>query len=278
MSGVELSILIVYMDNARLVRQTLRNLRRIAPAASFEIIVIDNNAKAGFGQLLRDEFSEIRYIPMERNVGFGSAMNVGIAAAKGEFVFIFNPDLAPEPGSIDLMLKKLKSDESIGILAPQLLNPDGSLQYSVFSYQTLIIPALRRTALGSTSWGRKRLATFQLRDRDHDAVQDVDWAMGSALLARKQDLQALKGFDERFFMYLEDEDLCRRMHEMGKRVVYFPEARMVHYHRRHSADGSFFQQLFNPLTWQHIRSALLYAYKYRHGTSAETSLSKDVVT
>lgn len=278
MSRVELSILIVYMDNPRLVRQTLRNLRRIAPTVSFEIIVIDNNAKAGFGYLLRGEFPEVRYIPMERNVGFGSAMNVGITAAKGEMVFIFNPDLAPEPGAIDFMMRKLRSDETIGILAPQLLNPDGSLQFSVFTYQTLIIPALRRTFLGSTSWGKKRLAEFQLHDRDHGVEQDVDWAMGSALLSWKKDLIALQGFDERFFMYLEDEDLCRRMHEMGRRVVYFPTARMIHYHRRHSADGSFWQQLLNPLAWQHIRSALLYAYKYRHGTSAETSLYKHVVT
>lgn len=278
MSNVNLSILIVYMDGARLVRQTLRNLRRIAPAGSYEIIVIDNNAKTGFGKLLRNEFPEARYVPMEKNVGFGSAMNVGIAAAKGEMVFIFNPDLAPEPGSLDLMMQKLKSDETLGILAPQLLHPDGSLQYSVFSYQTLIIPALRRTFLGSTPWGKKKLEEFQLRDRDHGAEQDVDWAMGSALLARKKDLLALGGFDERFFMYLEDEDLCRRVHEMGKRVVYFPEARMIHYHRRHSADGSFLHQILNPLVWQHIRSALLYAYKYRHGTSAEASIQKDVVT
>ncbi len=279
MSSVELSILIVYMDNPRLVRQTLRNLRRVAPRVSYEILVIDNNAKAGFFRLLHREFPEIRYIPMERNVGFGSAMNVGIAAAKGDMIFIFNPDLAPEPGSLDLMVQKLSSDPSIGILAPQLLHPDGSLQYSIFRYQTLLIPVLRRTSLGATSWGQKKLAEFQLRDASHDYERDVDWAMGSALLAWKKDLRVLQGFDEQFFMYLEDEDLCRRMHALGKRVVYFPAARMVHYHRRHSADGSFFQQLLNPLAWQHIRSALLYAYKYRHGRmDAKIPFSQDLLT
>lgn len=277
MSNVELSILIVYMDGARLVRQTLRNLRRIAPTASFEIIVIDNNVRAGFGQLLREEFPEVRYIPMERNVGFGSAMNVGIAAARGEKILIFNPDLAPEPGSLDLLVKKIEHDTTIGILAPQLRNPDGTLQYSVFFNPTLLIPLLRRTFLGKLSWGKEKLDVFQLREKDHAEEQDVDWAMGSALLARKEDLRALGGFDERFFMYYEDADLCRRMREKGKRVVYFPAARMIHYHRRASADGSFFHQLLNPLTWQHIRSAILYARKYRHGTSAKPPLQKDVV-
>lgn len=277
MSSVNLSILIVYMDGARLVRQTLRNLRRIAPTTSFEIIVIDNNAKTGFGQILRKEFPEIRYIPMERNVGFGAGMNAGIAAAKGEKILIFNPDLAPEPGSLDAMLARFDADPTIGILAPQLVNPDGSLQYSVFADPTLLIPALRRTFFGKLTWGKRHLEVFQLRDRDHDVEQDVDWAMGSALLARKEDLLALEGFDEQFFMYYEDADLCRRMRKMGKRVVYFPSARMVHYHRRASADGSLLQQLVNPLTWQHIRSAIVYAKKYRHGTIAETSLQKDVV-
>lgn len=272
MPSVEVSILIVYMNGARIARQTLRNLRRVAPQTSCEIIVIDNNAKAGFGNLLAKEFPEIRYIPMDKNRGFGTAMNVGIRAAKGEMVFIFNPDLAPEPGSLDCMVKKLRSDASIGILAPQLLNADGSLQYSVLTYQTLIIPVLRRTFLGRTSWGEKKIAAFQMHDRDHSKEQDVDWAIGSAMLAWKKDLLALGGFDEQFFMYLEDEDLCRRMHAFGKRVVYFPEARMIHYHRRASADGSLLRQIFNPLTWQHIRSALLYAKKYQHGTRREDEI------
>lgn len=269
MSDVELSILIVYMDGARLVRQTLRNLRRIAPVVSYEIIVIDNNIKAGFGSILCNEFPEVRYIPMEKNVGFGAAMNVGIHAAKGEKVLIFNPDLAPEPGSLDAMLAKLSADATVGILAPRLQNPDGTLQYSVLAHPTLLIPALRRTFLGNTAWGKARLAAFQLRDRDHSVEQDIDWAIGSSLLAWKKDLVALGGFDERFFMYYEDADLCRRMHEMGKRVVYFPKARMVHYHRRATADGSLFHQILNPLTWQHIRSAVLYAKKYRHGKRTE---------
>ncbi len=271
MSKISLSILIVYMNGERLVRQTLRNLRRIAPRESYEIIVIDNNARAGFFHLLQKEFPEVRYIPMERNAGFGSGMNAGIREAKGEMVLIFNPDLAPEYGSLDAMMARLREDESLGILAPQLQNPDGTLQYSIFTYQNLLIPLLRRTPLGATSWGKRHLATFQLHALDRSVEQDVDWAMGSALLARKKDIDAIGGFDEHFFMYFEDEDLCRRMHAFGKRVVYFPQARMVHYHRRASADGSFFRHLLNPLTWQHIRSALLYAKKYRHA-----SLQKNV--
>jgi len=278
MSAIDLSLLLVHTFESRIARQTLRNIRRIAPRIRLEIIVIDNNPRAGFGAVLAKEFPEIRYIPMEKNRGFGAAMNAGISAAKGEMVLVFNPDLAPHIGSLDLMVEKLQADATIGILAPRLQNPDGTLQYSVFAYHTLLIPVLSRTFLGKTSWGKKELEAFQLRDLDHGKEQDVDWAMGSAMLARKKDLLALGGFDEHFFMYYEDADLCRRMHEMGKRVVYFPSARMIHYHRRASADGSFFRQIFNPLTWQHIRSALLYAKKYRHGRSTETQVQETVVT
>jgi N-acetylglucosaminyl-diphospho-decaprenol L-rhamnosyltransferase len=277
MLKIEMTIVMVHTYEFRIARQTLRNIRRIAPSLSLEIVIVDNNPLAGFGTMLRAEFPEVRYFPMEKNMGFGSAMNVGIREARGEFVFIFNPDLAPEAGSLDLLLHKLQSDATIGILAPQLQNPDGSLQYSIFTDPTLLIPAFRRTFLGKLAWGKEKLDAFQLRDRDHTVSQDVDWAMGSSLLARKEDLFALGGFDEQFFMYYEDADLCRRMREMGKRVVYFPAARMVHYHRRASADGSLFQQLLNPLAWQHIRSAFLYAKKYRHGTSSASSLQKGMV-
>lgn len=277
MSAIDLSLLLVHTFESRIARQTLRNIRRIAPQIQLEILVIDNNPRAGFGALLAKEFPEVRYLPMDKNRGFGSAMNVGIRAAKGEMVFVFNPDLAPEIGSFEKLLAYIRAHDEVGMVGPRLQNPDGSLQYSAFAHPTLLIPALRRTFLGKTMWGKNVLAAFQLRDRDHTLTQQVDWLMGSAMLARRADLLALGGFDERFFMYYEDADLCRRIHEMGKQVIYFPEARMIHYHRRASADGSFIRQIFNPLTWQHIRSAIVYAKKYRHGTNAETQVQETVV-
>lgn len=264
MSLIDMSILIVHTHEFRIARQTLRNLRRAAPRLVCEIIVIDNNPSAGFGNMLVREFPEVRYVPLVRNKGFGAAMNEGLRRARGETVFIFNPDLAPHSGSFETLHAKLLSDDSIGILAPQLQNPDGTLQYSAFLHPTLLIPLLRRTAMGKTCWGIKRLAKFQLRTRLHEPLVDVGWVMGSAMLARREDMLTLGGFDEDFFMYYEDADLCRRMQKMGKRVVYFSGAHMVHYHRRASADGSFLRQLVNKYTWWHTRSAFLYAIKHHH--------------
>ena len=263
MSVVDVSILIVHMDSSRLARQTLRNLRRISPSLSVEILVIDNNPGAGFGAMLAKEFPEVRYFPMDKNRGFGTGMNVGIREAKGERVFIFNPDIVPESGTIEKLVAYLDAHPDIGILGPQLLNADGTLQYSCSQYPKLITPALRRTPLGKLPWAKKHLAEFAMRDVDHDKILDVDWVMGSAMMARREHLQKLGGFDESFFMYFEDADLCRRTWENGLRVVYYPEARMVHYHRRATADGSLFRQLLNPLAWRHIESGVRFFMKYR---------------
>lgn len=272
MSEIDISLLMVHTFESRIARQTLRNIRRIAPRLRLEVIVIDNHPVGGFGHMLAREFPEVRYIPLEKNRGFGSAMNVGMRAAKGEMVCIFNPDLAPEPGSFEALLAYLRAHPDVGMVGPRLQNPDGSLQFSSFAQPTLLIPVFRRTFLGKTTWGKKHLDAHQMREQDHDVAHDVAWIMGSAMLARRDDLLKLGGFDEQFFMYFEDADLCRRVHEMGKRVMYFPGARMIHYHRRATADGSFLQQILNPLTWQHIRSALLYARKYRHGTAERKKL------
>ena len=263
MSDIEVSILIVYMNDKRMVRQTLRNIARIAPRCTTEILCIDNNVADGIYELLHKEFPEVRYIPMDKNRGFGAGMNAGARVARGKYLLVFNPDLAPEMGSVDCLLMHLQKNPSIGLIAPLLQNPDTTLQYSCCRNPTLLIPLLRRTPLGKTAWGKKHIAQFQMHHVSHETERDVDWVLGSAMLLAKDFFTELDGFDEQFFMYYEDADLCRRVWASGKRVVYFPNSRMIHYHRRASADGSFFRQLLNPLVWQHIKSACLYAKKHR---------------
>jgi hypothetical protein len=125
-----------------------------------------------------------------------------------------------------------------------------------------MVPILRRTPLGRLPWGKKMVERFLMKDVSHDNIMEVDWLMGSALFTRSEGLQKVGIFDERFFMYFEDTDLCWRFWEAGYKVIYNPEAVMVHYHRRASADGSIFQQLRSPLTWRHIESAYKFFRKH----------------
>ncbi|HAL50408.1 MAG: Glycosyl transferase family 2 [Candidatus Uhrbacteria bacterium GW2011_GWD2_41_121] len=260
---LDLSIIIVHTFEKYLIRQTLDSIRRAAPKLGFEIIVVDNNPGAGFGEMARAEFPQVRHIPLERNVGFGSAMNRGIDVARGRYVLIFNPDIVIQPESLETMLEFMDANPEVGMCGPQLRNPDGSLQYSCYRSPTLMVPAYRRTFLGKFGVGKQAIEDYLMMDQSHDQQMEVDSLIGAALFTRKTALDEVGSFDERFFMYYEDNDLCRRFWEHGHKVVYYPNAHMIHYHRRASADGGLLQQMFNKFTWIQINSAIKFFYKYR---------------
>ncbi len=260
--SVDLSILIVHTFEKRLVRQTLRNIRRAAPRLSFEVIIIDNNPAAGVEQMLADEFPQTRYVAMQKNCGFGSAMNVGIRQATGKYILVFNPDIIVGAGGLEALYVFMEANPDVGMVGPRLENPDGTLQYSCYRFYEPMTPVYRRTPLGRLERGKKAIAQFLMDDVAHDTIQNVDWVMGSAMFTRKSAFDDVGVFDENIFMYLEDTDLCRRFWEKGHRVVYNPRISMVHYHRRASGDGNLLQQLLAPMTRHHIRSAIYYFRKY----------------
>lgn len=260
--GIDLSILIVHTFERDLVRQTLRALRRASPQLEYEVLVIDNNVAAGLESLLQHEFPFVRYFPQDHNAGFGASMNVGIKAAKGKYVLVFNPDILVSLGALETLFAYMEAHPQVGMVGPQLLNADGTLQYSCYRAPQPVVPILRRTPLGRLPFGQRIIDQFLMKDMAHDQTMEVDWLMGSAMFIRQSVLKEIGGFDERFFMYFEDTDLCRRTWEKGYKVVYLPTANMVHYHRRASADGSLWQQLLNPLTRRHIQSAVKYFLKY----------------
>ena len=259
---MDLSILIVHTFEKRLVRQTLRGIRRSAPRLSYEVIVIDNNPDAGMRSVLTREFPEATYIAMEENRGFGAAMNKGIDIAKGKYVLVFNPDIILSPGALESLHAYMEKNPDVGIVGPKLQNPDGTLQHSCYRFHEPLTPIFRRTPLGRLPAGKAAIDRFLMTDERHDVVMDVDWVMGSAMFTRRSALGDVGHFDDAIFMYLEDTDLCRRFWEQGHRVVYNPEVSMVHYHRRASGDGGLFRQVFSRMTRHHIRSAIHYFRKY----------------
>ena len=277
MSTVDVSIIIVHTFEKNLVRQTLRSIGRAAPAISYEIIIVDNNPSFGMKKILDRQFPSVRYLTLEKNVGFGAAMNVGIGAAKGKYILIFNPDIIVGAGSLEALCVFMDTHPSVGIVGPKLLNPDGTLQYSCYRIPTIFTPAYRRTFLQNFSFGKREIESYLMINDSHNETMDVDSLIGAALFSRRQTLERIGFFDERFFMYYEDNDLCRRVWEAGESVVYLPEAKMVHFHRRASADGTFFQQILSRFTWIQIASALKYFWKYRGKSSPRlTSNSQQI--
>lgn len=262
MSAVDISILIVHATDTAILRQTLRGIRRVAPRLNYELILVDNNISAGLGPIVVREFPDVQYIPLPKNIGFGAGMNVAIPKAKGKYVLIFNPDIIPLPGSLENIFRYMEDNIHIGVCGPQLLNADGSLQYSCYRIPHILMPILRRTPLGKLGFTQRLVDEYLMKDAEHDKSMEVDSLLGGAMFTRRSALIDVGLFDEQFFLYYEDNDLSRRFWEKGYPVVYYPHSKMIHYHRRHTADGNIIQQLFSWKTWVQIISFLKYTKKY----------------
>ncbi len=263
MNVMDLSIVILNYKTARLTRQCIKTIKLYEPKLAYEIIVVDNNSRDGVGAMLKERYPDVRFIQTGRNLGYAAGNNVGMKAATGRFVMILNPDITVRPGSIEAMVAYLEKHPAIGVLGPKLVRPDGSVDESCFRFPTHAIPIYRRTPLGRTSRGRRALECYLMSDYDRKETRDVDWLLGAVLLFRRSELDRIGLFDERFFLYYEDTDWCRRFRRAGYRVVYYAGAEMVHYHERLSAQGPWFTSLFRKPTRVHIASCLKYFRKWR---------------
>ena len=226
-----------------------------------DIIVIDNDSQDESIDLVRKTFPEVRVVASRLNGGFAMAANWGFNLARHDTILLLNPDILVQNNAIQKLYDALHSDSSIGIVASKLLNFDGTLQYSCFRFHKFMTPFYRRTVLGKWGPGKKELARFEMTDWDHNDQRDIDWALGGSLMIKREVLEKIGLMDDRYFLYFEDVDLCRTVWENGYRVVYVPDAIMMHEHQRLSAHHTGLKSLFNRVTRIHIRSWMKYWWK-----------------
>jgi GT2 family glycosyltransferase len=259
---MELSIVILVYKSYGLLRQCLKGLRLLRLDFPYEVIVVNNAPKDNYSETIKDQFPEIKFIQAEKNLGYGAGNNLGLKQTTGRYVMIINPDILILTNELGKMIKYLDQHPEIGILGPKLINPDGSLQYSCYRFPTLMMPFYRRTFLGKLPWFRKKVDKYLMADWDHQSNQAVDWLLGGCLMIRKSAMDKVGLLDERYFMYFDDVDYCRRFWENSYSVVYFAEAEVVHYHQRTSAESWWPLGLYNRVTREHIKSWLKYFAKY----------------
>ena len=262
---MELSIIILTYKSKNLVRFVLKDLLNSDLPDQTEIIVVDNDSEDNIREMIEKKYPQVRFIQSGKNIGFAGGNNVGIRAAFGKYVLIMNPDIFVQDNSIQKLYNYIKEreNENIGLVAPRLNNPDGSLQHTAYRFHKWSTPIYRRTFLGKTEKGKKHLKEFVMSDWDHNSTKEVDWVQGSCFISPKKLLEDINYFDEQYFMYMEDMDLCRKMNLAGKKVIYYPETQAIHLHRKESAEGSWHQVFTNKLTRIHIHSWLKYMWKFR---------------
>ena len=288
MSTCDLSIVIVSWNVADLLAACLRaieqnsrpsdtdgQLRHFGPApaaATLDVVVVDNASRDGTPARVRADFPWVRLVEAGANLGFTAGNNLGYARSRGRFVFFLNPDTEIAPGAAQLgtgggdslwtLYRAVADAPDVVMAGPQLRYGDGTLQSSRRRFPTRWTGFFESTWLGRAlpvnPWARR----LHMDDWPADFIQDVDWLVGAAMLARRDALEAVRmpsyagPFDEGFFMYSEEVDLCRRLKDAGGRIVYVPDALVLHYEGRSS------EQVVAARHIHFNRSKVRYVHKY----------------
>jgi len=234
----DLSIIIVNWNGGRLLTRCVETVVSSAPKVCYEIIIVDNaSTDDSLDQLRASEIAgpmiaseQIRLILNSENRGFGAANNQAFAVVESPYVFLLNLDTEVPPGTIDTLIEKLESDPKIGACGPKMLNTDGTTQVSVFFNP----PRVWHTLL-SQLW-LYRLLPARFRGElllgwhwNHDRERLVPMLGGAAILARREMIEQVGGFNERFHMYAEDNEWCWRITKSKWRLMFVPEARLLHH-------------------------------------------------
>lgn len=199
----------------------------VGTSLPIEILVIDNASVDGSPEAVEQAFPQDRVIRLAENVGFARANNRGLREAQAPLILILNPDTAVRPGALEALVAVLASRPGVGAAGPRTLNSDGSVQVSFGPDLTPVAEwRQRRLVHGVKSRNpRIRAQLAAMTEREFEPA----WLSGSCMLARREALLAVGGFDEGFFLYEEDADLCLRLRRAGWRVLFTPNAEIVHH-------------------------------------------------
>ncbi|MFN8140613.1 MAG: glycosyltransferase family 2 protein [Fimbriimonadales bacterium] len=228
MPDFELSITICSWNTSDELAACLRSIEAVRSEANFEVIVVDNASEDGSPDMVEKEFPWVCLHRMVENLGFGKGHNFAFTKASGKLLMPLNSDTVVKPGAIKQLIEFMNQNVNVGIVGPKLLNPDGSLQYSCRKFPTPAAALFRNTPLGKFFPNTRFVKEYLMTEWKHDEPMDVDWVSGAAFVMRRELYDKIGGFDERFFMYMEDVDLCMRTHSASYRVVYFPVPTITH--------------------------------------------------
>ena len=225
---MKLSVIIVSWNVREELTGCLESLMESQPKDDFELIVVDNASTDGTAEAIRESFANCRIIANSNNCGFATANNQGIKESQGEYVLLLNPDTIIPQESLNILIKFMDENKDVGICGPRLLNEDNSTQPSARRFPTFRAALHRHTIFRSIGLFRKQYKRWLMKDFNHNEQTDVDQLMGACLLIRRSVLDEVGMLDEVFFMYYEEVDLCFRIKRKGYRVVFVPEASIIH--------------------------------------------------
>jgi N-acetylglucosaminyl-diphospho-decaprenol L-rhamnosyltransferase len=224
---IDLSIVILNWNVRDLLDRCLASIE--SDRFSLETIVVDNASTDNSVAMVRSKYPEVMVIANAVNRGFTGGNNQGLQAALGRYVMVLNPDTEIVADAIDRLIDYLDAHAEVGAIGPQLLNPDRSIQSSRRRFPTMLTGFFESTWLQGIA-PRNVLRRFYMDDISPDAVQAVDWLTGACTIFRQSVIDQVGVYDDQnFFMYSEEIDLCKRIKSTGWKIIYLPEAQVIHY-------------------------------------------------
>lgn len=216
---LKLSVVIVAYNSEDFIKKCISSLLKNLPDYG-EIIVLDNGSEDRTFSILQEFKSQINLIQSDKNLGFGKGNNLAAKKAQGSFLFFLNPDTQINQPLFQDLIKFYEEHPDAGIVAPALVMPDGKIQSSVKNLPT-VPGAFREYILGVKN-------AYSEYVPDNEKPEEVEAVYAAAILIKKDLFEKLHGFDEKYFMYYEDIDLCKRIGILGRKIYYFPSSRISH--------------------------------------------------
>jgi N-acetylglucosaminyl-diphospho-decaprenol L-rhamnosyltransferase len=219
---------IVTWNTAELSANAIGRLLGADDGYELRVLVHDNHSSDGTVERLREVLPDAQVVAGERNVGFAAGMNLLLRRSEAPWFLALNSDAWPEPGAIGALVAAAERDRRVAAVAPLLLRPDGSVEHSTHRFPSTVTAVI--DAVDGRRWMPEKYLRSQLLEGawQQDVARDVDWAVGAALLMRRQAIEEIGGFDERFFMYVEDLEWCWRANRNGWKIAFEPAAVVRH--------------------------------------------------
>jgi len=222
---ISISVIIVSYNSRSVLHDCLASLES---ELWNQVIVVDNLSSDGSAEMVREDFPWANLIVSKKNGGYGAAANLAIAECSTKYVLLLNPDTVLHPGATQVLGDYLDQYPQVAIAGPQLLNPDGTRQISCFEYPTPLATLKKETSLARLGWHSSNVPSVGIEGQSDPAAQSEFWVLGAALAIRRNAFDFVGGFDESYFMYYEEVDLCYRLKQAGWQIDYVPGTAVMH--------------------------------------------------
>ena len=224
----KLAVIIVSFNSAEYLYDCLDSILKNPPCCKFEITVVDNASKDGSTSIVKESFPDIRLIENKKNLGFARANNIAIRDTESSYILLLNSDCEVYERSLDTMIDFMDRNEGAGVEGPKIVNSDGSVQFSCRRFPSFFdagMHSLLENIAPDNPFSRR----YKLADIKRDSAIEVDWVSGSCMMIRRAALDDTGLLVERYFMYVEDTDLCYQMWKNDWKVFYNPDSQILHH-------------------------------------------------